>query len=107
MGADDSMNEWSSDDESESQLGNDSSLNIGSTRGARLMPQSQRRPARKTLPFVPYADWVRGQSYDELPSSCIHYIMEWKLTMNRRVAAKQTDLRSRVLLAYLDCEMRQ
>lgn len=57
-----------------------------------MLPQrSQRRPARKTLPFVPYADWVPDQCYDELPPSCIHYIMEWKLTLNRRVAAKQTE----------------
>jgi hypothetical protein len=91
IGADDSVNDWSSDDESERQLCNDSSLNIEPARGARLPQRSQRRPARKTLPFVPYADWVPDQSYDELPPSCMHYIMEWKLTRNRRVAAKQTE----------------
>jgi hypothetical protein len=91
MDADDSVNDWSSDDESERQLCNDSSLNIEPACGARLVQQSQRRPARKTLPFVPYADWAPDQSYDELPPSCIHYIMEWKLTLNRRLAAKQTE----------------
>jgi hypothetical protein len=58
MDADDSVNDWSSDDESERQLCNDSSLNIEPACGARLVQQSQRRPARKTLPFVPYADCV-------------------------------------------------
>ena len=60
-------------------------------RRARLPLQSQWRPARKILPFVLYADWVPGQPYDEQLPSCMHYIMEWKLTLNRRVAAKQTE----------------
>lgn len=38
-----------------------------------------------------HADWAPDQSYDELPPSCIHYIMEWKLTLNRRLVAKQTE----------------
>jgi len=65
------VNDWSSDDESESQLCNDSRLNINPARGGRLPQQSQRRPARKTVPFVPYAEWVPDQSYDELPPSCM------------------------------------
>jgi hypothetical protein len=55
MDAEDSVNDGSSDDESE-QLCNDSTLNIEPPRGARLPQQSLRRPARKTLPFVPYED---------------------------------------------------
>ena len=77
MDVDDSLNDSSSDDEIERQL----------------RPQrGQLRPARKTLPFMPYADWVPGQSYAEQPPpSCMHYIMEWKLTLNKRVIAKQTE----------------
>jgi hypothetical protein len=60
--------------------------------GARDLRRSQLRPARKTLPFVPYADWVPDQSYAEQPPpSCMHYLMEWKLTLNRRLVAKQTE----------------
>ncbi|KAK0728900.1 hypothetical protein B0T26DRAFT_628743, partial [Lasiosphaeria miniovina] len=44
-----------------------------------------------TLPFVPYKDWVPGQSYKEHPPICMHYITEWKLTLNKRTAAKQTE----------------
>jgi hypothetical protein len=41
---------------------------------------------------VPYADWVPGQSYAEQPPpSSMHYIMEWKLILNKRVVAKQTE----------------
>jgi hypothetical protein len=67
MDADNSVNDWSSDDGSERQLCNDSSLNINPARGGRLLQQSQRRPAWKTLPFIPYADWDPDQSYNELP----------------------------------------
>ena len=91
MDADDSVNGLSSDDESERQPRNNSSLNNGPAGGTGLVRQSQRRPARKTLPIVPYADWVPDQSYDQLPPSCVHYIMEWKLTLNRRLVAKQTE----------------
>lgn len=55
------------------------------------IPQSQRRPARATLPFVPYEDWDPDQSYDEQPPTCVRYTLEWKLTLNRRAAAKQTE----------------
>ncbi|KAK0703386.1 hypothetical protein B0T26DRAFT_658156, partial [Lasiosphaeria miniovina] len=49
------------------------------------------RPARNTLPFVPYEDWVPSQLYAEYPPTCMRYIMEWKLTLNKRAAAKQTE----------------
>jgi hypothetical protein len=38
---------------------------------------------------MPFAVWVPGQSYEE--HSYMRYIMEWKLTINKRVAAKQTE----------------
>ncbi|POR39351.1 Hypothetical protein TPAR_09574 [Tolypocladium paradoxum] len=57
-----------------------------------IPPQrSQLRPARKTLPFVPYADWVPGQSSDHQPPSCIHYVLEWKVTFNNRRVRMQTE----------------
>ncbi|KAK0645494.1 hypothetical protein B0T16DRAFT_411269, partial [Cercophora newfieldiana] len=40
---------------------------------------------------MPYKDWVPGQSYEEHPPTCMRYIMEWKLTLNKRAAAKQTE----------------
>ncbi|KAK3934731.1 hypothetical protein QBC46DRAFT_399104 [Diplogelasinospora grovesii] len=86
MTSDDSVNDWSSGDEA--GLPNDESQPV---RGTRPAQRGQLRPARKTLPFVPYADWVPGQSYKEQPPFCMHYILEWKLTLNKRVAAKQTD----------------
>ena len=45
-------------------------------RGARLPQRSELRPARNTLPFVPYEDWVPGQSYEGHLPFCMRYIME-------------------------------
>jgi hypothetical protein len=90
MDAEESVSGLSSGDESE-QFCNDASQSINSLRGLRLPQQSLRRPPRQALPFVPYEDWIPGQLYNDLPPSCMHYIMEWKLTLNRRVAAKQTE----------------
>lgn len=53
--------------------------------------RSQRRPARDTLPFVPYEDWIPDQLYNDQPPSCMRYVMDWKLTLNRITAAKQTE----------------
>ncbi|KAK3353709.1 hypothetical protein B0T25DRAFT_581423 [Lasiosphaeria hispida] len=90
MDSDASVNDWSSGDEPEHRLPNAANLESRPVRNA--APQrGQLRPARKTLPFVPYTDWVPGQSYEEHPPYCIHYIMEWKLTLNKRTAAKQTE----------------
>jgi hypothetical protein len=91
MDTDDSVNEWSSDDESDRQPSNDSRHHIQPARGARLPQQSQRRPVNRTLSFVPYADWSPDQVYEDLPPSYIHYFIEWKLTVNRRIIAKQTE----------------
>jgi hypothetical protein len=86
MDADDPMTDWSSNDETERP--DASSLPSQPARRVR----SQLRPARKTLPFVPYADWVPSQPYGEQPPpSCIHYVLEWRLTVNKRVVAKQTE----------------
>ena len=57
MDADDSMDEWSSEDQCDRQLSNNSSLNTQSARDARLATQRQQRPANRTLSFVPYLDW--------------------------------------------------
>lgn len=87
----DSSNDWSSGDEPSLEHRNVVSPPSQPIRGARPPPQSGLRPARKSLPFVPYEDWVPGQSYEEHPPFCMHYIMECKLTLNKRVAAKQTE----------------
>jgi len=91
MAADDSEHDQSSDDQSEQQLCDVSTSDSQSVCRGRVPQPSQLLPARKTLPFVPYDAWVPGEPYDEQPPSCMHYVMEWKLTLNKRVVAKQTE----------------
>ncbi|KAL6904180.1 hypothetical protein GGI43DRAFT_399809 [Trichoderma evansii] len=49
------VNNWSSDNEREPQLCNDSNLDTQLARHIRTQ-RSQLRPAKNTLPFVPYAN---------------------------------------------------
>ena len=91
MDTDIAMSDWSSDGETSLQPCKASSTDRQPTRGVGPTRRSQLRPARKTLPFVPYDDWLPGESYDDQPPSCMHYVMEWKLTLNKRVVAKQTE----------------
>ncbi|KAK4097376.1 hypothetical protein N658DRAFT_291647 [Parathielavia hyrcaniae] len=91
MDSDDSATDWSSGDEPQRKHRNVASSPSQPIRGARPPQRSGLRPARKTLPLVPYKDWVPGQSYEEHSPVCMHYIMEWKLTLNKKTAAKQTE----------------
>ncbi|KAK0703597.1 hypothetical protein B0T26DRAFT_658552, partial [Lasiosphaeria miniovina] len=44
-----------------------------------------------SLPLLQLADWSADVAYNECPPTCIHYSIEWKLTVNGRVAAKDTE----------------
>ncbi|KAL5586875.1 hypothetical protein FOBRF1_016745 [Fusarium oxysporum] len=55
------------------------------------LTDSQLRPVRKTLPFVPLTEWDPDQRYDDQPPSYVHYALEWLMNLNNRNVAKQTE----------------
>jgi hypothetical protein len=43
------------------------------------------------LPLLQLADWNEDNAYDERPPTCIHYSIEWKLILERKLIAKETE----------------
>ena len=51
--------------------------------------QTQLQPEK--LGFCQLTDWDKEKAYDEDPPSCIHYSIEWKVTVNNRMVSKDTE----------------
>lgn len=49
-------------------------------------------PDSPRLSFMPLDDWCEDVTYDQSQPTCIGYAKEWKLTFNRRLRAKGTEL---------------
>lgn len=52
----------------------------------------QRRSSRtKQIQLLQLGDWEEGRLYDELPPTCIHYSIVWKITLNNKTIRKNTE----------------
>ncbi|KAL0937046.1 uncharacterized protein CTRU02_209262 [Colletotrichum truncatum] len=90
MAADDWVYELTSDDEADGQHSAVSDSDTSELNHGASSPHSQLPLVPKPLPFLKYADWVPGRSYDEKPLRWMYYTMQWKLTLDNRKAVEQT-----------------
>ncbi|KAJ5161713.1 hypothetical protein N7492_007105 [Penicillium capsulatum] len=54
-----------------------------------LNPASRSQP--KSIPLLQESEWDADKIYDEDPPSCIHYCIEWRVTLNNKAVVRDTE----------------
>lgn len=54
-------------------------------------PNQQSYLRLKKLPLLQLADWDQERRYDEDPPQCIHYSIEWKAVVNKKVICRNIE----------------
>jgi hypothetical protein len=57
-------------------------ITLDSTHEIGLERQHSLDNGSETLPLLQLPDWSEDLVYDDQPPTCIHYSIEWKLTVN-------------------------
>jgi len=62
-------------------------------------PNPASRSQQSTLPWLQESDWEKDRIYGEDSPTCIHYFIEWRVTLYNKAVVKDTkeDFRSRVV----------
>ncbi|KAJ5647181.1 hypothetical protein N7490_003553 [Penicillium lividum] len=63
---------------------------VGSSNGWPVQGATPSQTSDK-LPLLGLDEWQAGMVYDEQPPTCIHYSIEWKVALNKRVVSDDTE----------------
>lgn len=53
-------------------------------------PNPASRPRPNNIPLLQESEWEADKSYDEDQPSCIHYFIEWRVTLNNKAVVRDT-----------------
>ncbi|KAF2813520.1 uncharacterized protein BDZ99DRAFT_353072, partial [Mytilinidion resinicola] len=51
----------------------------------------QARPHPAKLELLNLDEWDESETYDDNPPTCLHYSIEWKVTLNNKLISKDTE----------------
>ena len=64
---------------------------IVATPSGHIPSRKRRRSARATLALLERHEWDQNNAYDEDPPTCLHYSIEWKVVVNKKLTSKDTE----------------